>query len=339
VHLGGTGLESSVIHACGLEARHLGVSGSWKLGSLRWQSRLAEFFAARLKEQCGESIREDVTAATRLQRTVELALDRLTRSPKVEVRFDWKGASIQQTVTQDGLVKVAPELTKSIEDSIVEACQNGKTEVGEIDHILLAGSMFKMKPLQDVVKRCVPHDVQWTILEHADLACGASIQSQHFSSPTQSDRLHPRAVGCTAYDFALFATDPATGRAKPSILVGKSSALPTAVTRTLRPRALTADASPSFPTLQIIESTSLGDANWLRLGKAKPDELFPDLSPGDPLQLRLEVEESGVLDTSLLWPAGNRQIRLPYTSDPTLSDQDISAWRSWLDTTLLCAGS
>ncbi len=338
VHLGGTGLEASVLHASGLEVKQLGVFGSWKLGSLRWQSRLTEYFVGRLKELTGRSVKEDLAAATRLHRTVELALDRLTRSSRVEVRFEWAGASIEQTITQDGLVKIAPELCQAIADTIRQACAQAKTDVGEIDHILLAGGLMKMGPIQQLVKRCVPHRAGVTELEKADFARGGAIQSQHFSALGERVAKLPRGIGCMAYDVALLAADPATGKAVPRVLLERSTAVPASLTRTLRPSSL-AGSTPvnSFPPLQIIESSSQGSSHWLALGKVNPDELFPQRGTGQPLQLRIEVDDSGILESSLAWNEGNSRIRLPHTSDPTLSEAELSHWQSWLETTMLVA--
>lgn len=339
VHLGGTGLETSVIHARGLEVQQLGVGGSWKLGSLRWQNRLTDHLAARLKQATGCSIRDDVLAATRLQRTVELAMERLTRSAKVEIKFDWQGTSIQTAITQESFLQIAAELIPTIQEAIALACANAKTDIGEIDHILLAGSMLRMKPIQEIVKRTVPHNVQVTTLEKSDLARGAALQTQHYSSLIRSDLLKPRAIGCSVYDFGLLASSSSSGKTKPRILLEKSSTLPVSITRTLRPSSISGSHTAAFPMLQIIESSTVGSGNWLALGKVKPDELFPERVGSAPLQLRLEIDESGILETSLLWAEGNRQVRLPHTSDPTLSDHDIDVWREWLETTLLCADS
>ncbi len=337
VHLGGTGLEASVLHVHGLEVKQLGVSGSWKFGSGRWQSRLTEYFVARLKEETGKSIREDIAAATRLQRTIELAMDRLTRSSRVEVKFEWSGTSIQQTITQEGLVKIAPELCKTIEEAIGNACVNARVEPSAIDQVLLAGSIMKMPPIQQIVKRCLPHRPAVTELDKSDFARGAAIQSSHFSLLSQADSTHPHGVSCTAYDLGLLIVDPLTGKAQPKVLIERSTNLPAFVNRTLRPSLLRDSQTQSFPALQIIEGGSLGGAHWLALGKVKPTDLFPDRSGSEPLNLRLEIDASGILESSLAWPTGNRKARLPHTSDPTLSDADLEDWQIWLNATLRLA--
>ena len=336
VHLGGTGLEAAVLQVSGLEVKQLGVYGSWKHGSLRWQHLLTEYFVARLRDETGQNIREDIAAATRLQRTVELALDRLTRSSRVEIRFEWAGTAIAQTITQEGLVKIAPELSRTLEEAIRTACAHAKTDIAEIDHILLAGSLLKMRPIQQIVRNCVPHRPGVTELEKADFARGAALQSGHFHALQQTATLYPSGTACTAYDFALLAADPTSGKAVPHVLLERSTALPAARNRTLRPTAHSAGSG--FAPLQIIEGSSLGGSHWLALGKVKPDELFPLRPAAQPLQLRLEVDDSGILETSLSWMEGNRRVRLPHTSDPTLSEEEIAEWHKWLDTALLCGG-
>ncbi|MEM8734316.1 MAG: protein kinase, partial [Planctomycetota bacterium] len=128
VQLTGTGLDASVIHAHGTTAKQLGVCGHWKLGQQRWQHLLIQYFSETLKEKTGKDIRKDMAAATRLQRTVEIAMNQLTSSGKVEVRFDWQGAAIQQMVTQEGLIKIAPDLTLSIQQSIATSRAMANTD-------------------------------------------------------------------------------------------------------------------------------------------------------------------------------------------------------------------
>ena len=166
-----------------------------------------------------------------------------------------------------------------------------------------------------------------------------------------------------AYDVALLAVDPTTSKAGPRVLLERSTPLPASMTRTLRPSSLNGGTIPSgtvagsaelsdavvgntpssgavataFPSLQIIESSSPGSTHWLALGKVQPDELFPERRAGEPLRLVMEVDESGILETSLSGSEGKRRVQLPHTSDPTLSDADIEQWHSWLETTMLLA--
>ena len=331
VHLGGTGMEASVIRAEGSVVQSLGSCGDWQLGSLLWQSQLTSFFAQQLQEMTGKSIREDLAAATRLQRTIELSMDRLTRSPKVDVRFEWLGKTIEQAVTQVGFMKLAPALGESMTKLIHGACKIANTEIRDIDDVLLVGSMMHMRPLQDLVRNLVPHASAPTVIDKSDIARGAALQSRYLGSLEAATSKVPHAITSTAYDFGLLAMDPNTGKGSPRVLLPKASALPATVSKNLR-----GDQLAGVGTLQVIESTRLGGDTWHRLGAIKPTEAFPNREAKDPLQLRLVVDESGLFEALLVWPAGNRQLSFG-KHENSLDAAQIDHWKSWLETALLCS--
>ena len=99
---------------------------------------------------------------------------------------------------------------------------------------------------------------------------------------------------------------------------------------------MSGELTTEFPTLQMIESTSSGNSNWNLLSRVEPNEVFPDRIEDEPLQLRLEVDESGILQTSLRWPGGNRQVPLRLDCE-TLTESDVTAWKEWLETAMLCS--
>ncbi|MEZ6136588.1 MAG: Hsp70 family protein [Pirellulaceae bacterium] len=338
VHLGGTGLEASLLHASGTSVKQLGLHGNWKLGSLRWQNALTEFFVGELRAKTGKSIREDVSAATRLQRSVELAMDRLTRTPKVEVRFEWRGVTINQVVTQQGLVKIAPAMVESLQQAIQGACQNARVDIAEVDHILMAGALLRIKPIQAIVTACVPHAAEVSVLEKSEIARGAAIMAHYLTSATPAGAdLHLHATSTTNYDLGLLAAASPNEPLKPRVLIQKGTELPVQVARTLRPNANAGPNDKVFSSLQLIESTSLGSSNWHLLAKASPDATFPQHRRDETLQLQFGVDESGILQASLQWPAGNRQSLIPLCAESALSDDEISQWHDWLSTAMLCS--
>ncbi len=328
VHLGGSSMEAAVAETDGSIVRQTGVHGSWKLGSLKWQHMLTEFFVGALQERTGKSIREDVASATRLQRTVEVAMDRLTRTPKIEIRFEWEGASVTQVITQEGLLKIAPQQASAIQESILGACKMAGAGLDEIQHVLLCGSLMRVGSIQRVVKKLLGRSVSIQVLEKADLARGAAIQA-HYLTQLSTTGQALRGVGCTAYDLAILAKTQKG--LKPKVLIPAGTNLPAGFSSSLRPAA---QQSASFPPVQIIEGTSQGNANWLKLGGVKPSNLFPQRAPGDALDIQLDVDESGLLQSSLIWPAGNRRAHLPETSDATMLASDIANWRRWLEEVL-----
>ncbi|MEM7477774.1 MAG: Hsp70 family protein [Planctomycetota bacterium] len=338
LQLTGAALDASVVHAHGRTVKQLGHCGHWKFGLQRWQHMLVQYLSEKLKDQTGKDIRTDVAAATRLQRTVEIAMNQLTSSSKVEVRFDWLGATIQQMVTQEGLARIAPDLTLSIQQCIATACAIGKTDLHEIDRVILSGSMMRMKSMQKIVTDVIPHDVEVTWMEKSDLARGAAIYARQLSSISVEEEMLPSAVACAGYDIALLAETPDSTQKRPKILIERGKPTPTSYSRTLRPKAIKGK-NAALPSLQLIESSSIGEGNWLKLGRIDPSEAFPDLTPEDILQLRLEVDPSGILEASLAMPKSNQIATLPCSSDPGLTREVIARWRAWLEELLLTSGT
>lgn len=331
VHLGGTGLEASVVDVEGLNATLRGTSGNMKLGSLRWQSRLAEFFTERFRSLHNRDVREDIVAAARLQRTVEMALHRLTGTAKVDVKFEWRQATIAETLTQEDLLALAPQLVDSILRTIQQACGVARIEFADIDHVLLSGSLMRIDALQRVIKQNLPQRQSITYLEKSELAQGAALHAQHLIPLAAANAALPRGRTASTYDLGLLIAD-GQGKSKPRILIHAGSPLPAAVSRALR----SAPAGQT-PVLQMIESTSVGSSTWHRLGSLDLRQEFPGLPAQSTLQLRLSVDESGLLTTQLIDAESNRISTFPPLNEGLLPPASVPAWRAWLETIMLCS--
>ena len=331
VHLGGTGLEASVVDVQGPVAAMRGTSGNSKLGTLRWQSRLAEFFTERFRTLHNRDVREDIVAAARLQRTVELALQRLTKNQKVDVKFEWRQSTIAESLTQSGLLTLAPHLVEAISQTIEQACAIARVDYVDIDHVLLSGGLMRIDALQRVVKQWLPHRPAVTYIEKQEMAQGAALHAQHLIPLAGSTAALPTARSATVYDLGLLIAD-GQGKSKPRILIHSGSPLPASVSRSLR--SAPADQTP---VLQMIESTKVGQSTWHRLGSLDLRQVFPGLPPHSPLQLKLSVDESGLLTTEVIHAETKRSAAFPALSEGAIPSQSIPTWKAWLETLMLCS--
>lgn len=331
VHLGGTGLEASVVDVQGLSATMRGTSGNIKLGMLRWQSRLAEFFTERFRANHNRDVREDIVAAARLQRTVEMALQRLTKAPKVDVKFEWRQATIAETLTQEGLLNLAPTLVEAIGQTIAAACRAARADQADIDHVILSGGLMRIAALQRLIKNILPNRQSLTFLEKHDIAQGAALHAQHLMPLAGGNPALPHVRSSTAYDLGLLIAD-SQGKSKPRILIHGGSPLPASVTRSLR--SAPADQAP---VLQMIESTSLAQSTWHRLGSLDLRQAFPNLPEQTNLQLRLSVDESGILTTQIFHPESGRSAVFPALNEGILPPLTLPQWKAWLETLMLCS--
>ncbi len=333
VHLGGTGLEASVIDVQGMQATMRGTSGNMKMGTLRWQARLAEVFSERFRTLHNRDVREDLVAAARLQRTIEMALHRLTKAAKVDVKFEWRQATISESLTHEGLLTLAAPLVEALQLAVSGACATARIDAAEIDHVVFTGSMMRIDALQKVVKRMLAAGHSSVFMEKHEIAQGAALYAQQLLPLAGNTAALPNARAVTRYDVGLLVAD-GQGKSKPRILIQAQSPLPAAVTRSLR--SAPADQTP---VLQMIESTNMGQATWHRLGSVDLSQAFPNLPAQSSLQLRLSIDESGLLTTQLFHPDTNRSVVFPTLNEGVLPPLSLPLWKAWLETVMLCASN
>ncbi len=334
VHLGGGGLDASVIQVQGLNAIQKSVCGSPKLGSLRWHNRLAEYLAEQIQQKTGQSIREDLVAATRLQRTVEITMERLAKSPRIDVRFDWQKHSIQEQFTPARLVELAPALAKSVQSVVLQSLKSANTQPNEIGEVLLIGSLLTMEPVKKLVAALMPSRVPITNVPKTDLSRGAVLHAQQLLPFATVNIATPRAIGCVANDLGLLVTDPRTQRQQPRALLVRGAELPVAESRSVRPRL---DSKSHI--LQIVEASSIDANTWMKLGAIDAAEAFPNRPANESMQLQLSVNESGLLSTTLNRLGGKQYMTVAPLSDATVPQDAISNWRDWLQSVVPVAAS
>ncbi|GIX00238.1 MAG: protein kinase [Pirellulaceae bacterium] len=334
IHLGGSAMEVALLHCHDGQVHQRLVVGDWRLGLQRWQARLAEYLASRLTANTDRSIREDLAAATRLQRTVELALDRLIRAGRVEVRFQWHDATVEEMLTTEQFLQICPDLSQTLLQFVHEVIAAGQVPGDRLHAVLLSGALLQMKPLQQCLRRALPKSATFTRLDETELARGAAVQAHYTSQLTTDERGLLHGFSCTAYDFAVVAG--ASGALRPRVVLPRGGPIPASFRKGIK---LPKDASAGTGrhVVQFLESARTGGRDWRRLGYVDIQQAFPEFRPEQPLQLRLEVDESGIVESSVLWLPGNRQAHLTAANPSDLSAEQVRKWRHWLEETLLCA--
>jgi serine/threonine protein kinase len=335
IHAGASGIEVSVAAVRGLEIRCLASVGDWLRGTYRWQHLLAEHLCQLFQKTHGYDVRQDLMSATRLQRTVELSLDRLATAPKVDIRFEHQQKSIQCTLSRRDMLSIAEEPCLMLKHYVEQALKQAGIEPFDIDQVLWMGGLARFDELRSMIERFLSHNPTSSLQSKSDLAIGAAIQSQHMMPTIQAPSVLPRVVTCSTYDLGLLVRDPQAAKMVPRVLAPKGATLPFAIQRNMRP-------PPGMdlpPAVQIIEGTNQGDSTWHKLGQIDLKAAFPNRPMRDPCQLRLQIDESGLWTGHVAWVKGQQSVPIPVTSEAPMSDEQAERWRSWLETILLCTPS
>ncbi|MBN8601223.1 MAG: Hsp70 family protein [Planctomycetes bacterium] len=335
IHAGASGIEVSVAAIRGLEIRCLATVGDWLRGTYRWQHLLAEHLCQQFQKKFGTDVRQDIIGATRLQRTVELSLDRLATASKVDIRFEFQQKSIQCTLSRREMLAIAEEPCLMLKHYVENALKQSGIDPFDIDQVLWMGSLARFDELRSMIERFLSHNPTSSLQSKADLAIGAAIQSQHMMPTIQAPPALPRVVTSATYDLGLLFRDAQSGKTVPRVLAPKGSPLPFSIQRNMRPPP----GADLPPLVQIIEGTNQGESTWHKLGQLDLKSTFANRPQRDPCQLRLQIDESGLWNGTVTWVNGQQTVPIPITSESPMTNEQAERWKSWLETILLCTPS
>ena len=328
--LNGGACEVSLVSIEGLAVRMLASVGDWKRGIMRWHDRAAKRLATEVEAKFGNIVRDDLNTASRLQRTIERVFDRLRTSATVPFVFEVPRGKLERQVDRDRLSEWVDDLEQDCQVFASEAIERTKIEPKNIDAVLLIGDLCWMPTIQQQLKALVGERTQIVMLKSNDLARGAALQAHYLMPPL--DPMATVAHGATSYDLGVVIQEDENRTGAPKVLIRKDSPTPTQTSRTLRFNRPGAEQ----PVLQFVEGTRLGGTTWNRLGKIDLKSCFAGRDISDPLQLRIEVDESGLWCGSLTWLKGNQQIQIPFLTEPLMDIVSTKRWRDWLESLMLC---
>ncbi len=181
--LTGEACEASVVRVEGDVARMVATHGDWKRGKSRWQHRFTEHLAKKFLDTHGKDVRSDLVVASRLQRSVELALDRLTVANQVEVRFEAWQKEIQWVIHRDDLLHICPDLIQDLTEFPRAAIADSGIDPQKITQVLVYGDLLSLQVLQNPIRKLVGRTVPLNFVSKSDLARGAALQAAYVMPP------------------------------------------------------------------------------------------------------------------------------------------------------------
>lgn len=329
--LTGEACEASIVQVDQTKVELVSNVGDWKRGMVRWHDRMAKKIASQIEKRFGVSAREDRLLASKIQRTVERVFERLRSASSVPFVIDVGAGKFEARLGRENLVEWVDELPMDLPHFAKEVL--AKTNLGpdQVDGVLLLGDVRWFPGMKQELQRIVGNTVPITSLRTNCLAQGAALQADYLMPPIDSES--PHAVSASGYGFGVIMQTP-DNLSSPKTLIPSGTPIPYQASRTLR----FAKDGKRQPILQFVEETRLGASTWNKLGAIDLQTAFPARNTSDPLQLRLEIDESGLLQPSIAWPAGNSHITAPTLSDPTMDVVSCKQWRDWLESLMLCNG-
>lgn len=331
VMLSGSACEASVVRSTTTRVETLGSFGDWRRGTVRWHDVATKRLAGIIEKKHGISARENLGLASQLQRTMERAFERLRHAPKVPFIIELQKGKYEDCIERDQVALWVDDLVLDCEQFAKEAIARASVDARQIDTLILIGDIRWLPILQSRILTLVHPKAKVIPMGSTDLARGAAVQARHLMPPL--DAKNPLAYGASSYDFGLIIQEPGGQVHPPKVLISKDTPLGQQISRTLR---FTREGKLQ-PTLQFIEGTRFGNLNWNRLASVDLQTCFEGRLSADPLQLNMETDASGMLNSSITWLAGNKQLTVPPLGIPTMDALSMRHWRDWLESLMLCS--
>jgi eukaryotic-like serine/threonine-protein kinase len=330
VMLTGAACEAAVVHADLRGVQKLSLVGDWKRGTLRWQDRAAKQLASLIESQYGLSAREDLNLASQLQRTIEKAMERLRQSSVVPFIVDMAKGRYENALVRDRIQDWVGDLASDCYAFAAESVRRANLDRDAIDSLLLIGDICWLDRLRNPLQDLIKPGGSVVEIDAADMARGAALQAKYLMPPM--DPRSPVAKSATSYDLGMIVQDQRTSHALPKVLIPKDSPSPFHVSRTLR----FSHEGQRQPVLQWVEGTRFGEQTWHKLSSVDLQTCFEERTTADPIQLRAEIDESGIWNGSLTWLAGTKQLALPPLAEPIMDSVSMRQWHDWLESIMLC---
>jgi serine/threonine protein kinase len=331
VMLSGSACEAAVVRSTTTRVETLGSIGDWRRGTIRWYDVATKKLAGIIEKKHGISARENLGLASQLQRTMERAFERLRQAEKVPFIIELQKGKYEGSLERDRVAEWVDDLVLDCESFSKEAIARAGVDPRQIETLILIGDIRWLPILQSRITSMVHPKARVIPMGSTDLARGAAVQARHLMPPL--DAKNPIAYGASSYDFGLIIQEPGGHVQPPKVLIAKDTPLGQQVSRTLR---FTREGKQQ-PVLQFVEGTRFGSLNWNRLASVDLQTCFEDRHTADPLQLNLETDINGMLNSSITWLAGNKQLPVPSLGIPTMDAISLRHWRDWLESLMLCS--
>ncbi len=173
--LGGGTFDVTICHIHGRDIVVNATNGDHQLGGKDWDDALIRYAAEQFEEKHGMDPLEDTAAYHDLRQKCVSAKISLTRRPKVNLFYDYKGKIMRLGVTREKFEDLTSGLMRRCELLTDDVLADAKMDRGDIDTVLLAGGSTRMPMVRAMLKRLFERAPATDINPDECVALGAAL--------------------------------------------------------------------------------------------------------------------------------------------------------------------
>jgi molecular chaperone DnaK len=179
--LGGGTFDVSILDIGDGTFEVISTAGDNRLGGDDWDLEVVKFIQEEIKSQFNVTL-ADKMALQRFKDAAEKAKIELSSSLETTISLPFVGQTTNGPINYEGKLSRAKfqEMTKNLlkrtEEPIRKALADAKLTANDIDEILMVGGSIRMPAVQDLVKKMVGKNPNYSINPDEAVAVGAAIQ-------------------------------------------------------------------------------------------------------------------------------------------------------------------
>lgn len=318
--LGGGTFDVSIIDLSDIDGEKqfevLATNGNTFLGGEDFDERIVSYLNDEFKKQNGIDLKKDNLALQRLKEAAEKAKIELSSSLQTDINLPYITADANGPkhftlkITRSKLESLVEDLINSTFNSVKEAMEDAKTEVNEIQSVLLVGGMTRMPLVQQKVKDFFLKEPRKDINPDEAVAVGAAVQGAVLKGDVKDVLLldvTPLSLGIETMGGVMTA------------LINKNTTIPTKASQVFS----TAEDNQEAVTVNVVQgerkfakdNKSLGQFNLIGI---------PPSSKGLPkIEVTFDIDANGVIKVTAKDQGTGKENNIKITGSSGLSKEEV----------------
>lgn len=173
--LGGGTFDVSIVEINGRDIQVLATTGDAQLGGKDWDDALIQYAADQFKARHNLDPLDDLAAYHDLRSKATSAKLSLSKRPKVNLFYDFKGKILRLELTREKFEELTQGLMSRCEALTRDVLEDAKLKHGDIDTVVLAGGSTRMPMVRDMIKNVFARDAATDINPDECVALGAAL--------------------------------------------------------------------------------------------------------------------------------------------------------------------
>jgi len=173
--LGGGTFDVTMVEISGSEISVVATTGDHQLGGKDWDDVLIQYAADAFQKKHGLDPLEDLAAYHDLRQKCVSAKLSLTRRPKVNLFYDFKGKILRLSITREQFEDLSAGLLARCEMLTRDVLDDAKVTANDVDTVLLAGGSTRMPMVRRLIAQLFGREPATDINPDECVALGAAL--------------------------------------------------------------------------------------------------------------------------------------------------------------------